>query len=98
MAKESMVTRTIISTQVTVLGVDEVAGEVSNVTYNLPGDYTDKAKAIKAVIKANTVETYHPSLVVDMKKEERVLGIPVSKFLELAVEVERPKSQQKKKS
>ena len=98
MARESMVTRTIISTQVTVLGVDEVAGEATNVTYNLPGDYTDKAKALKAVIKANTVESYHPSVVVDMKKEERVLGIPVSKFMKLAVEVERPKSQQKKKA
>lgn len=98
MAKESMVTRTIISTQVTVLGVDEVAGEATNATYNLPGDYTNKAKALKAVIKANTVETYHPSVVVGMKKEERLLGIPVSKFLELAVEVERPKSQQKKES
>lgn len=98
MARELMVTRTIISTQVTVLGVDEVAGEVTNVTYSLPGYYTDKAKALKAVIRANTVGTYHPSVVVDMKKEERVLGIPVSKFLELAVEVERPKSQQKKRS
>lgn len=98
MAKESMVTRTFITTQVTVLGVDEVAGEAANATYNLPGDYTDKAKALNAVIKANTVETYHPSVVVDMKKEERVLGIPVSKFLELAVAVERPKSQQKKKA
>lgn len=98
MAKEPMVTRTIISTQVTVLGVDEVAGEATNVTYKLPGDYTDMTKALKAVIKANTVETYHPSVIVDMKKEERVLGIPVSKFLELAVEVERPKSQQKKEA
>lgn len=98
MAKESMVTRTIISTKVTVLGVDEVAGEATNETYNLPGDYTDKAKALKAAIKANTVETYHPSVVVDMKKEEHVLGIPVSKFMELAVEVERPKSQQKKEA
>lgn len=98
MAKESMVTRTIISTKVTVLGVDEVAGEATNETYNLPGDYTDKAKALKAVIKANTVETYHPSVVVDMKKEEHVLGIPVSKFMEFAVEVERPKSQQKKEA
>ena len=98
MAKESMVTRTIITTQVTVLGVDEVAGEARNATYNLLGDYTDKAKALKMVIKANTVETYRPSVVVDMKKEERVLGIPVSKFMELAVEVERPKSQQKKEA
>lgn len=96
--KEALVTRTIISTQVTVLGVDEVAGEATNATYNLPGDYTDKAKALKAVIKVNTVKTYHPSVVVDMKKEERVLGIPVSKFMELAVEVERPKSQQKKEA
>jgi hypothetical protein len=98
MAREAMVTRTIISTQVTVLGVDEVAGEATNATYNLPGVYTDKAKALKAAIKANAVETYHPSVVEDMKKEERVLGIPVSKFMELAVEVERPKSQQKKEA
>lgn len=98
MAKESMVTRTIISTQVTVLGVDELAGEAANATYNIPGDYTDKAKALKTVIKVNTVKTYHPSVVVDMKKEERVLGIPVSKFMELAVEVKRPKSQQKKEA
>lgn len=98
MAKESMVTRTIISTQVTVLGVDEVAGEATNATYKLVGDYTDKAKALKAVINVNTVETYHPSVVVDMKKEECVFGIPVSKFMELAVKVERPKSQQKKEA
>ena len=98
MAREAMVTRTIISTQVTVLGVDEIVGEATNVTYNLPGDYTDKAKALKAVIKANTDPVYHPSVVVDMKKEERVLGIPVKTFMELAVEVERPKSQQKKEA
>lgn len=98
MAREAMVTRTIISTQVTVLGVDEIVGEATNSTYNIPGDYTDKAKALKAVIKANTDPAYHPSVVVDMKKEERVLGIPVKTFLEIAVEVERPKSQQKKEA
>lgn len=98
MSKESMVTRTIISTQVTVLGVDEVTGEATNATYKLVGDYTDKEKALKDVINVNTVETYHPSLVVDMKKEECVFGIPVSKFMELAVKVERPKSQQKKEA
>ena len=98
MTNESMITRTIISTQVTVLGVDEVAGEATNATYKLLGDYTDKAKALTAVIKANTVETYHPSVVVDMKKEECVFGIPLSKFMELAVKVERPKSQQKKEA
>lgn len=98
MAKEQLITRTVLSTRVTVLGVDEDTGESENRTYILPGDYKDKdkEKVLKKVILVNKEKKYHPAVIVEMVTDEKVMGLEISKFLELAHEVVRPTSQQKK--
>lgn len=94
--KEKLITRTIVTTKVTVLGVNATIGETENRTYVVPGAITDQAKALKSVIKRNEDPEYHPSVVVDTVLEEKVYGLEITKFMELAHEIERPASQQKK--
>lgn len=100
--KEAMVTRTIITTEVIVLGVNEETGESENRGFNIPGKVegsakvTAKEKALKLANKANTDKKFHPAVVVDLVSHEKIYGVPISKFMEIAVNVERPASQTKK--
>lgn len=94
--KEQLITRTIVTTKVTVLGVNATIRQTENRTYFVPGAITDQAKALKLAIKQNTEPEFVPSLVVDLAYDEKVYGLEISKFIELAHEVERPVSQQKK--
>ena len=94
--KEQLITRTIVTTKVTVLGVNVTIGETENRTYFVSGAITDQAKALKLAIKQNTEPEFVPTLVVDLAHDEKVYGLELSKFIELAHEVERPASQQKK--
>lgn len=94
--KEQLITRTIVTTKVTVLGVNATIGETENRTYFVPGAITDQAKALKMAIKQNKEPEFVPALVVDLAQDEKVYGLEVSKFIEFAHEVERPVSQQKK--
>ena len=94
--KEQLITRTIVTTKVTVLGVHATIGETENRTYFVAGAITDQAKALKLAIKQNTEPEFVPALVVDLAQDEKVYGLEISKFIELANEVERPVSQQKK--
>lgn len=93
--KEKLITRTIVSTKVTVLGVNATIGETENRTYLVPGAITDQAKALKLAIKQNTEPEFVPALVVDLAQDEQVYGLEISKFMEHAHEVVRPVSQQK---
>lgn len=94
--KEQLITRTIVTTKVTVLGVNATIGESESRTYFVPGAITDQAKALKLAIKQNTEPEFVPALVVDLAQDEKVYGLELSKFIELANEVVRPVSQQKK--
>lgn len=94
--KEQLITRTINSTKVTVLGVNEITGEAENRTYVIHGATLAPEKALKMAIKRNEDPQYYPSVVVDTVLDEKVYGLEISKFMELAHEVERPVSQQKK--
>lgn len=93
--KEKLITRTIVTTKVTVLGVNATIGETENRTYFVPGVITDQAKALKLAIKQNTEPEFVPALVVDLAHDEQVYGLEISKFMEHAHEVVRPVSQQK---
>ena len=94
--KEQLITRTINSTKVTVLGVNKITGEAENRTYVIPGAFLAPDKAFKMAIKHNDDPQYHPSVVVDTVLDEKVYGLEISRFMELAHEVVRPVSQQKK--
>lgn len=93
--REPMVTRTITSTEIIVLGISEMAGEASKRAYIAPFKIDSKEKALKFVIKENQDTNYHPSIVVSIEHKEKVMGITVKDFMEMAVEVTRPVSQQK---
>lgn len=94
--KETLVTRTIKFTKVTVLGVNEITGEAENRTYVIPGAILAPDKALRTVTKCNEDPQYHPSVVVDIAQDEKVYALDITKFMELAHEIVRPLSQQKK--
>ena len=97
--KKGMITRTLVSTAVTVLGVNEVSGETSNETIVFPGVIKDNDKALtmfkKACDEDEVLQDFHPAVVVSREKRKRLLGITVEDFMAHAVPVERPKSQTK---
>ena len=97
--KKDMITRTLVSTAVTVLGVNGVSAETHNETVVFPGVIKDKEKALAMVKKhlsaKEPFEDYHPAVVVSMEKREQLLGITVEDFMAHAVPVERSKSQTK---
>lgn len=94
--KETLVTRTIKFTKITVLGVNEITGEAENRTYVIPGTILVPEKALKIATKRNEDPQYHPSVVVDIVQDEKVYALDITKFMELAHEIVRPASQQKK--
>lgn len=97
--KKDMITRTLVSTAVTVLGVNEVSAETYYKTVVFPGVIKDKEKALAMVKKHLSAdelfEDYHPAVVVSMEKREQLLGITVEDFMAHAVPVKRPESQTK---
>ena len=97
--KKDMITRTLVTTAVTVLGVNGITAETSNETLVFPGVIKDNDKALamfkKASGKNGVLQDFHPVVVVSMEKREQLLGITVEDFMAHAVPVERPKSQTK---
>lgn len=97
--RKDMITRTLVSTAVTVLGVNGETAETYNETVVFPGIIKDKEKALAMVKKhlsaKKLFKDYHPAVVVSMEKREQLLGITVEDFMAHAVPVERPKSQTK---
>ncbi len=97
--KKDMITRTLVSTAVTVLGVNGTSAETSNETVIFPGVITDNEKALakfkKHIEKLDEFKDFHPAVVVSLEKREQLLGITVEDFMAHAVPVERPKSQTK---
>ena len=77
--KEQLITRTIVTTKVTVLGVNATIGETENRTYFVSGAITDQAKALKLAIKQNTEPEFVPAIVVDLAQDEKVYGLEISK-------------------
>ena len=94
--KETLVTRTIKFTKVTTLGVNEITGEAENRTYVFPGTILAPEKALRMSTKRNEDPQYHPSVVVDIAQGEKVYALDINKYMELAHEIVRPVSQQKK--
>ena len=94
--KEAMVTRTIITTEVIVLGVNEETGESENRGFNIPGKIegsakvTAKEKALKLANKVNTDKLFHPAVVVDLVSHEKstVCRFPSSWKLQLTWNVQ----------
>lgn len=81
MARKPMVTRTIITTKVTVLCLDVNSAEPFNKTVTLPRTYKDDKKLLKSVeevINTDNVKAVH---IVDKKEIETLYGMTEQDFI-----------------
>ena len=82
--KKPMVTRTILTTEVTVLCLDLIKAEPFNKTVTLPRTYKDEKtmmKKISAIIDTDEVKAVH---VVDTKVNETLYGMTEEQFISMA--------------
>lgn len=86
--RESMVTRTVFGTKVTVLAMDTNTCEPCNVTYEIGGQHTNDEKLLKHVRKEHDTENFKVVKVVDVEPFEKRYGMKESDFIAHAVELE----------
>nr|DAI24353.1 MAG TPA: hypothetical protein [Caudoviricetes sp.] len=82
--KKPMVTRTILTTEVTVLCLDLIKAEPFNKTVTLPRTYKDEKammKKVSAIIDNDEVKAVH---VVDTKVNETLYGMTEEQFIAMA--------------
>lgn len=84
MARVPMVTRTIVTTAVTVMCLDVEAGEPFNKTVTVPRTYKDDEallKKVKPLIETETVKAVH---IVDKEEIETLYGMTEQEFIQYA--------------
>lgn len=86
--RRAMVTRTIESTEVTVMALDVIHGEPLTRTYNIAGTYKDEAKLLKAVQSAYDTDEVKNVHVVDSKVVGKLYGMYENDFLKVAIELD----------
>lgn len=84
MARIPMVTRTIITTKVTVLCLDIQSGEPCNKTITVPRTYKDDPSLMKVVRPMIETETLKAVHVVDKQEIEKLYGMTEQEFIEKA--------------
>lgn len=88
MARESMVTRTVIGTKVTVLAMNTVTCEPENVTYEIGGQHEASDKLLNKLRKDHDTEDFKVVKVVATEQFEKRYGMKESDFIAVAVELE----------
>lgn len=86
--RESMVTRTVFGTKVTVLAMDIVSCEPCNVTYEIGGQHTNDEKLLKKVRKDHDTEDFKVVKILALEPFEKRYGMKESDFIAHAVELE----------
>lgn len=84
MARTPSVTRTIQTTDITVMCVDVTTAEVSNKTLTLPRTFKDEEAMLKAVKKAGETDTCKFVQVVAHKVNEQLYGMTEADFIKYA--------------
>lgn len=84
MARKPMVTRTIITTKVTVLCLDINTAEPFNETVTLPRTYKDDKKLLKSVEEVINTEEVKAVHIVDKKEIETLYGMTEQDFINKA--------------
>ena len=88
MARKAIVTRTVVGTEVSVMAVDCIHGEVVNKTYVLSGKYKDGVSLLKAVQKAyDSAEIKHVQ-VVSEKPVNQIYGMWEEDFIANAMKLD----------
>lgn len=86
--RESMVTRTILGTKVTVLAMDTVSCEPSNVTYEIGGQHISDEKLLQKVRKEHDTEDFKIVKILAVEPFEKRYGMKESDFIAHAAELE----------
>lgn len=86
--RESMVTRTVNGTKVTVLAMDTNTCEPSNDTYEIGGQHINGEKLLDRVRKEHDTEYYKVVKIVDVEPFEKRYGMKESDFIAHAVELD----------
>lgn len=81
MARYPMVTRTIVSTQVTVMCLDVVTAEPCNMVVTVARTYKDDEKLMKAVKPLVETEDLKAVHIVDKKEVETLYGMSEQDFM-----------------
>ena len=83
MARERMVTRTVIQSTIEVMAVNVNTAEVSIIPYKLGGmqDETEALKKLKNLFETEDIKFVHIESIIS---EELLLGIPEEDFIRLA--------------
>ena len=84
MARERMVTRTVVATEVTALCLNIETAEPFNKTVILSGTFKDKQAIAKAAKKAIDTDLEKCVTVVEYTEKETLYGMPEQLFIELA--------------
>lgn len=84
MAREAMVTRTMKSTEVTILCLDTVTCEPSNKTITLPRTYKDEAEMLKEAKKLEETPDFILTKVVAYEVHEALYGMSEADFIKSA--------------
>ena len=78
------VTRTITTTEVTILGMDIEKAEPMNKTFTVPRTFKDESKLLKAVKAVGETDTFKVVSIVDTKVNETLYGMSEQEFIEHA--------------
>lgn len=84
MARIPSVTRTIQTTDITVMCVDVTTAEVSNKTLTLPRTFKDESAMLKAAKKVGETDTCKIVQVVVHKVNEQLYGMTEADFIKYA--------------
>lgn len=84
MARERMVTRTVVATEVTALCLNIETAEPFNKTVILSGTFKDKQAIEKAAKKAIDTDLEKCVTVVEYTEKETLYGMTEQQFIELA--------------
>lgn len=84
MARERMVTRTVVATEVNALCLNIETAEPFNKTVILSGTFKDKQAIEKAAKKAIDTDLEKCVTVVEYTEKETLYGMPEQQFIELA--------------
>jgi len=86
--RESMITRTVNGTKVTVLAMDTNTCEPTNVTYEMSGQNVNDEKLLNKVRKQHDTEDFKVVKIVAVEPFEKRYGMKESDFIAHATELE----------
>ena len=88
MAREAMVTRSFMTTEVTVMCLNIETAEPSNETITIPKLFKDEKKLLKAVREIIDTDTLKAVSVVNVEQKTKLYGMSIADFTANAVELD----------